>query len=371
MTILLFILILSILIVVHEAGHFLMARRLGVRVEEFALGFGPKLCSWSFRGTEFRLCAIPLGGYVKMAGDERDKCSGAKDEFFSKSPGHRALIALMGPAVNYALAYVCFVAVFMIGFVDFDAAMKAMPAKIGKVSAGSPAEKAGMMPGDLVLRIDNVPVEGWSSLQQDIGSSGRGRQIDILVLRAGAQVPLRISPEVQTAKDIFGREHPVARIGVQPEQSAEIDQKYIERYDLPGALRRGLGELWSVTARTYQALGEMATGARSPKEGMTGLIGIFFIIKMAASMGLAFLLHIVGVISASLAIFNLLPLIPLDGGHLLLLGLEKLRSRPLSVRTDALVTRAGFALIIFLAAFVFYVDFERIGLIDKIMGFLK
>ena len=114
MIILLFIVILSILIVVHEAGHFLMARRVGVKVEQFSLGFGPKVCSMTFAGTQYCLCAVTLGGYVKMAGEERALCKGNSDEYFAKSPGHRALIVLMGPVVNYLLAYLCFVAVFMI-----------------------------------------------------------------------------------------------------------------------------------------------------------------------------------------------------------------------------------------------------------------
>ncbi|MBF0485242.1 MAG: site-2 protease family protein [Candidatus Omnitrophica bacterium] len=370
MTFLIFVLVLSILIIVHEAGHFLMARKLGVRVEEFALGFGPKIFSWKSGGTDYRLCAIPLGGYVKMAGDERDKCQGMTDEFFSKSPGHRALIALMGPVVNYALAYFCFVVVFMVGYVDLDASMKALPAKIGKVMAGSPAEKAGVKVGDTVVKIGTHAVAGWSVMQDEVMGSG-GKTLDMVVARGQEQVSLKVTPESQISKDIFGREHPVSRIGVQPDQSQEIDKAFVKRYGVRGAFKKAGQELWLVTAKTYSSLWEIVIGARSAKEGMTGLIGIFFIIKFAASVGFAFLLHIIGVISASLAIFNLLPLIPLDGGHLALLGLEKLRSRPLSPKAEDIITRVGFGLIIVLALFVFYVDFERIGLIDKVIHFFK
>ena len=124
-----------------------------------------------------------------------------------------------------------------------------------------------------------------------------------------------------------------------------------------------------MTSRTYGALWDMITGQRSAKEGMTGLIGIFFIIKFAAAVGVSFLLHVVGVISASLAIFNLLPVIPLDGGHLALIALEKLRGKALSLKVEDVIARTGFALIIVLAVFVFYLDFERIGLIDKVFKF--
>ena len=366
MTILLFIIILSFLILVHEGGHFLTAKKLGVKVEEFSLGFGPKLYSRVIDGTDYRVCAIPLGGYVKMAGDERDKCKGAAEEYFSKPLGHRALIVLMGPVVNYFVAYLCFVVVFMVGFLDMDKAMKALPARIGNIMAGSPAAKAGIAPGDVVLRIDGKAIGNWDQMQTTIMAS-QGRSLEVVVGRSGAERSIAVRPETTAQKDLFGKTQSVSRIGVQPAEVKEFDKKNIERYALPGAMKRAAKELGRVTTQTYIALGQIVTGQKSAREGVTGLIGIFFIIKFAAGVGFAFLLHIVGVLSASLAIFNLLPLIPLDGGHLALIGLEKVRQRPLSAKTDEIIGKVGFALIITLAVFVFYLDFERIGLIDKVM----
>ena len=164
MSVILFIVVLSVLIVVHEGGHFLTAKKLGVKVEQFALGFGPKLFSWISGGTEYCLCAIPLGGYVKMAGDERAQCKGAGDEYFSKPAGHRSLIVLMGPVVNYVLAYLCFVLVFMLGFIDLEATQKRVPAVIGKVVAGSPAQKAGLMPGDHIQSADGHLFTNWTEM---------------------------------------------------------------------------------------------------------------------------------------------------------------------------------------------------------------
>lgn len=367
MTILLFIIILSVLIVVHELGHMLTAKKLGVRVEEFALGFGPKLFSRKIDGTDYRICAIPLGGYVKMAGDEREKCKGLGDEYFSKSCGYRALIILLGPVVNYILAYLCFVIVFMVGYLNMDKMMKEVPATIGRVMASSPAEKAGIKPGDTIWMINGKTISNWDEMQTAIEAS-QGKSMEVIVGRGGVdQVVMHVTPDVSSSKDIFGKSRPVGRIGVQAPDVKAIDQKYVERYGLFGALRRGAEELWSVTSLTYSALWKISIGRMSAKEGMTGLIGIFMIIKFAAGIGFAFLLHIVGVLSASLAIFNLLPLVPLDGGHLALIGLEKLRRRPLSVKVDELIGKVGFALIIALAVFVFYLDFERIGLIDRVM----
>lgn len=370
MTFLIFAFILGFLIVVHEAGHFWMARRKGVRVEEFAFGFGPKLWGFKKGATEYRICAIPLGGYVKMAGDERGTCKGSADEYFSKPPGHRALIILMGPAVNFLLAYLCFVIVFWIGAVDLDATSRAVPACVGKIMPASAALEAGFAAEDIILSIDGHTIANWAEMQDTVMSSG-GRVLDVVVTRAGQPVPLKVAPRMEKTRDLFGREHAVARIGIQPKAPDQASHLVVRRYGFLEGFVKGAGELRDVTVKTYAALWQIVSGQRSAKEGMTGLVGMFFIVKFAASIGFSFLLYIVGVISASLALFNILPIIPLDGGHLALLWLEKLRGRVLSPRTEDLVMKAGFALIIMLAVFVFYLDFERIGLIDRLRSLIK
>ena len=370
MIFLIFAFILGLLIVVHEAGHFIMARMLGVRVEEFAFGFGPKLWGWKNGDTEYRVCAIPLGGYVKMAGDERTNAKGAQDEFFSKPAGHRALIVLMGPVVNFILAYICFVVVFLIGSIDLDATSRAVPARIDKVMAGSAAQKAGLLSEDMILMIDGKKIANWTEMQDKVMAS-HGKTLDVVVDRSGREVSISVAPRLEKTHDIFGREHQVARIGIQPRQPDKADHLVVKRYGFLTSCVKGAQELGTITVKTYAALWEIVTGQRSAKEGVTGLIGIFFIVKFAATIGFSFLLHIIGVISASLAIFNVLPLVPLDGGHLAFLGLEKIRGRGLSVKTEDMIAKAGFALFIALALFVFYVDFERIGLIDKMISFFR
>jgi regulator of sigma E protease len=364
MPLIIFILILSILILVHEWGHFITARKCGVFVEQFALGFGPKLFGWMHNGTEFCLCAIPLGGFVKMAGDERDKCLGQSDEYFSKSPAQRALIILMGPVVNLVLAYICFWFVFKIGYVDMDASNQNVIPVIGQILEHSPAQQAGLKVDDRVLSINGRPIVHWSDLQDSISNS-TGKSLSFIVQRQNRDIALSIAPEQISNQDIFGRQHKTRRIGVGPMPITNAEGIIVTRYGFLMSFVKAGEELVKITLKTYEALYEMAIGARSPKEAM-GIIGMFFVIKFALTIGFSFVLHIVGIISASLAIFNLLPVIPLDGGHLFLIGLEKLRGRALSVKTDQMIAKAGFALIIMLAAFVFYSDFERIGLIDKI-----
>ncbi|MBI4309826.1 MAG: site-2 protease family protein [Candidatus Omnitrophica bacterium] len=364
-----FIIILSILILVHEWGHFITARKCGVKVEQFALGFGPKLWSRVHDGTEFCLCAIPLGGYVKMAGDDRAKCSGNPDEFFSKSVGARALIVLMGPVVNLVLAYVCFWLMCFIGYVDMDLSAKKVEPRLGQILSGSPAEKAGLQAGDKIIAVDGKPVAHWPDMQDHIMNS-TAPQLTVTFQRDGRAMARSIVPQEHKQKDIFGRVHRARRIGVGPARIKDSNEAVVVRYGFWESFPRAAKELAGITVKTYTALYEMLIGLRSPKEAM-GIVGMFFVIKFALSIGFSFVLHIVGVISASLAIFNLLPVIPLDGGHLFLLALEKIRGKALSMRAEQFIARLGFALIVALALFVFYVDFERIGLVDKIIHIFK
>ncbi len=369
MSLIIFLLILSILILVHEWGHFITAKKCGVKVEQFALGFGPKLFGWVHEGTEFCLCAIPLGGFVKMAGDERDKCLGSSDEYFTKSAGQRALIVLMGPVVNLILAYVCFWFVFMMGFVDMDLSSKRVVPIIGQVLVNSPAQQAGLKLGDRILKVNGAVIAHWTQLQDSITNS-TGNQLLLTVERAHHDIVLTVTPEETDNQDIFGRQHKTRRIGVGPMPINNAKDIVITRYGFFESFVKAGEELWDITVKTYGALYEMAIGARSPKEAM-GIIGMFFVIKFALTIGFSFVLHIVGIISASLAIFNLLPVIPLDGGHLFLIGLEKLRGKALSMKTDQFISKAGFTLIIMLALFVFYSDFERVGWIDQMVKLFK
>ena len=369
MSLIIFVFILSILILVHEWGHFITARKCGVKVEQFALGFGPKLFGWKHDGTEFCLCAIPLGGFVKMAGDERDKCLGGSDEYFAKPAGQRALIILMGPVVNLILAYVCFCFVFMLGFVDMDLSSQNVIPIIGQVLEHSPAQQAGLKLGDRILSINGHPIAHWSELQ-DLITNSTGNRLILTIERANQEMAVDITPEETDQQDIFGRQHKQRRIGVGPMPINNAKDIVVTRYGFFESFGKAGEELWDITVKTYGALYEMAIGARSPKEAM-GIVGMFVVIKFALTIGFAFVLHIMGIISASLAIFNLLPMIPLDGGHLFFIGLEKLRGKALSMKTDQFIAKAGFTLIIMLALFVFYSDFERIGLIDKMVKLFK
>ncbi len=369
MTLIVFLIILSILILVHEWGHFITAKKCGVKVEQFALGFGPKLWSKFWQGTEFCLCLIPLGGYVKMAGDERSRVTGSKEEFLSQPVLNKFLIVVMGPVVNLVFAYFCFWGVFMLGKVDLDATAKRVPAVVGQVMANSPAQKGGLQAGDKVITINEKLVKHWPDLQ-DYVSQSQTSQLHFVIERKGNQESLNITPQEDAQKDIFGREHKTRKIGVAPLKIQDSKDFVITRYGPIASLKQAALELGDISVKTYVALYEMLIGLRSPKEAM-GIVGMFVVIKFALSISFSFLLNIVGVISASLALFNLLPIIPLDGGHLLMFLIEKLRGKALSQKVDEFIAKVGISLIIALALFVFYVDFERIGLIDHFIKLFK
>ncbi len=353
MSLLIFLTVLSVLVVVHEWGHFITAKSLGVRVEKFSLGFGPKLLSRVHDGTEFMLCAIPLGGYVKMAGDERTNCKGEKDEYYAQPPGHRALIVVMGPVVNYILAYLCFCVVFIFGY-------PTLASKVGEVVSGYPAQISDLKKGDTIIRIDSVNIQSWEDIQKYIVTS-RNEQLNFTILRDGQKISKVITPRHEVITNIFGQKENIRMVGIKPE-----DEIVVLKFGFVESIVKAFTNLVEITTTTYKALYRMATGAMSPKDTMTGPLGIYDIIKKAAAMGFFYLLYVVGIISASLAIFNLLPFPVLDGGHIFFLTIEKIRGKNFSPQTDEVVSKIGFSLIICLALFVFYADFERFGWIDKI-----
>ena len=363
MSVVIFIIVLSILILVHEWGHFVTAKSVGVKVERFSLGFGPKLFSFVREGTEFMVCAVPLGGYVKMAGDERSSCKGGVEEYYSHSVGHRALIVIMGPVVNYILAYLCLCLVFILGY-------PTLSPNIGDLKPNYPAQMAGLQKGDTIVQIGSKKIQSWEDVQKSISTSNEA-QLNLSVLRDGQKIEKTIAPREDFLQNVFGQKEKVRVIGIVPEEKIVI-----LKYGFVESIVKSFHHLSDVTVTTYKALYRMVTGAVPFKDltgptGPTGLIGLFFIIQKASELGFTYLLYVVGVISASLAIFNILPLPVLDGGHLFLLGIEKLRRKSLPANIDDIISRVGISFILCLAFFVFYVDFVRYGWIDKIVGVWK
>jgi len=358
MSLLVFIAILSILIIVHEWGHFITAKSLGVKVEKFSVGFGPKLFSTTKDGTEFMVCAIPMGGYVKMSGDERSNCKGTPDEFYAHPVWHRALIVLMGPIINFVFAYLCFYAIFVTGF-------PMLSPTVGNVMEGYPAMTAGLLEGDRILRINQKEINGWDELQETIVGSG-DESLLFGIERDGTEMTVPISPQQRVVKNIFGQEAKISIVGIQP--AGDIT---LLRYGVLESFVKAYQEVVKIVSMTLKAVYHVVAGSMPAKDAFAGPIRIFDVIKDAVTEGIAYLLYITAVISASLAIFNLFPVPVLDGGHLFFLLIEAVRRKPLPAKVEETLTKIGFSLLMCLMVFVLYNDFVEVGWLENIIGFFK
>lgn len=349
-----FIIVLSILVIVHEFGHFIVAKRTGVRVEKFSVGFGPEIFGFNRGGTRYLISIIPLGGYVKLAGEtQEDQIKGEKWEYLSRSVGERSKIIFAGPVLNYILAFFIFSVVFMMG-------NPSLTSKIGKLMAGYPAETAGIKAEDKILKINGKDVLYWDDVTKIIHTNKRN-ELNVTIQRGSSVMDIVVRPQSKQVNTIFGSKKNVSVIGIVPsEEVVYVKCGFFE------AFYKGAEKLITLTYITYRALWASITGAIPFKESVTGPIGIFYITGQAAKLGLVYLLQLMGVLSASLAIFNLLPLPVLDGGHILFLIIEKLRGRPLSLKAQDNITKVGLSLLVCLMLFVFYNDFIRFGIFEKI-----
>jgi regulator of sigma E protease len=324
-----------------------MAKKMGVRVEVFSFGFGPKIWFYKKGDTEYAISAIPIGGYVKMAGEEPGgELKGEEWEFCSKPIYKRFHIFIAGSAVNYILGFTLFCLIFMIG-------APIPTSRIGTVLKGYPAEKVGLKENDKIIDIDGQKVRYWEEVLNLIHNKDRGEEINLVIDRNGTVLNFTVQGKYEERKDIFGKPIAVTLIGIG--RSDEVD---FVKYNFFKSLKMGARTTWNITALTYRLLWGMVTGAVSIK-GAAGPIGIFAITGEAAQMGMPYLLWISALISVSLTIFNLLPIPPLDGGHILFLGIEKIKGGPVDRKIQEIVQQTGWILLITLLLIVSWNDIMR------------
>jgi len=346
-TFLITILIFSALIVIHEFGHFLAARQAGVRVEKFSIGFGPELLRINGKQTQFLICAFPLGGYVKMAGDSRGEHKGAKDEFLSQPVGVKMRIVFAGPLFNYLFAFVLFCLIFFLGFPYSDTI-------VGSVLEGYPAQAAGIETGDRITEVNSKPVNTWQEVV-DVVYDAEGKVI-LSIERANKQLVLEVPLKKEEILDNFGRKKNVSIMGI-----SASSQRKIVRYGFLDAIFQGGKTLLNLTFLIVKGFLFMILGIIPFKEAVAGPVGIFYITSEAAKVGLTAVLQLAAVLNVSLAVINLVPFPVLDGGHILFFLIEKIRGKPLKEKTEDILTRLGMGLLGVLIIFVFYNDIMRFG----------
>ncbi|MEJ2183129.1 MAG: RIP metalloprotease RseP [Nitrospirota bacterium] len=353
MTLLYAVILLGILIFVHELGHFLFAKVVGVKVEKFSLGFGPKLVGMKRGETEYMISAFPLGGYVKMLGEspgeeaERPLSEEDRRRAFNHQPvWKRFLIVFSGPVFNIVFAAVVFILLFMSG-------VPVLKSEVGEVMEGTPAAQAGLQKGDEIVSIDGTPITEWSGMSAVIQKSP-GKELALTVKRDGRTLTLTITPEKKTVKDIFGEPREVGLIGIRPSGA-----QYTKELSPPEAVVTGVQKTGEICVLTVVAIVKLIERV-VPAKTIGGPIFIFQLAGQTAERGALDFFTFMAVISINLGIINVLPIPVLDGGHLLFLGIEAVRRKPLSEKTIALAQKVGIVVLIMIMAFALYNDILRI-----------
>ena len=415
-----FIVALGVIIFVHEAGHLLMAKAFGMRVLAFSLGFGKRIWGFTRGETEYKVSLIPLGGYVRLGGEDPGEVSDDPHDFMNAPRWQRILVYLAGPAMNVMLAILLIAGVLMVGIQV--PTLPEIPPIIGSVAEDSPAAKAGLLPGDEVLTTNGNEAQDWEDVHFAFITSPE-REVTLTLLRQGQQKVVSLVP-VKIPKYEFGfagafptvlpriaqvmENSPAEAAGFQPgDEIRSVDGQaiaqwqefvdYIEAHaglsvtvevlrerqptmlevvprdeggkgrigvahgyyqQLPpgAALVESVRYNWQITQQTLAVLGKIVTGQLAAKSALSGPIEIAALSGAAARTGLKHLVQLMGLISISIAILNLLPIPVLDGGQITILLIEGLRRKDLSLKAKERINQVGFVLIVMLMVVVLYFD---------------
>lgn len=354
-----FLAVLTVIVFVHEMGHYLVARWNGVAIQTFSIGFGPELIGRTDRlGTRWRISMIPLGGYVRFIGDMNAASapdpeaikSLPKEEasrlFFNKSVWQRIAVVAAGPAANVIFTFLVLYAL-LLGYGRYS-----LPATIQDVAGDGVAATAGLMPGDEVLSVDGYQVRGFEDFQRLVSTSPE-RPVTVIVDRLGMEMTFVMTPEATEITDRFGNTHRIGRIGVSRQSTIEDITLY-----RPGpveAIGMTFEEIRFIIDRTAAFLGDFFFG-RGDFEQIGGPVKVAKVSGEVATLGIVALINLTALLSLNIGIFNLLPIPMLDGGHLLFYFVEMLRGRPLSMRVQEIGFRFGLVIVLSLTIFTLVND---------------
>lgn len=362
-----FLIILTVLVFVHEFGHYLIARWNRVRVEVFSIGFGPEVFGWWDRaGTRWKFSAIPLGGYVKMFGDS-DASSGLpaaglarlapsdrEVSFHYKRLGQRAAIVAAGPGANFLFAVMLLAILFTTYGQPFT------PAEVGQVQPGSAAEQGGIHPGDVILSLDGSTVQRFEDVQQ-IVRLNPGVPMTIVVRRDGKEQTLHVTPSRTELTDRFGNHYQIGLLGI-----ARSGMEYVKRDPATAIVQAG-AETWDLSVSTLKALWQIIIGTRATDE-LGGPLRIAQMSGEVAQGGVVAVLWFMAVLSINLGLINLFPVPVLDGGHLLFYAAEAVRGKPLGQRAQEYGFRIGLALVLTLMVFATWNDLVHLRIVEFVKG---
>ena len=358
-----FLVVLSIVVFVHEFGHFLVARWCGVAVRTFSIGFGREICGFTDRkGTRWRVAWIPLGGYVKFVDDENAASQPSQDTlermtpeerrgaFQAKAVWQRAAVVFAGPAANFLLAIVIYAAV------NFTVGVHTIAPRIGEVKAGMPAAAAGFQPGDVIVSIDGDAIAGFEDVQRIIAGNG-DRKLHFGIDRGGQKLTLEVTPRVQEQSDNFGGTFRRGLIGITPSVKPEAIET--KRVGFLEAVGLGVRETYMDIAQTLQGIGDILT-RRQAADQMGGPILMAQVTAKVAGLGVEPMLRWIAFISANIGFLNLLPYPSSMAGIFCFTRIEAVRRRPLSRRMQEIGFQIGIALVLMLMVYVNMNDILRV-----------
>lgn len=330
-----FIIALGVLILVHEWGHFIVARWNGIFVEEFSIGFGPKLIAKKLGQTLYKISLLPLGGFVKMKGespeDQKEGEPPAPDSFAAKTIPQRLSVVLAGPAMNILLCFLLMPAALMVGVHEPD--LTDGPAIVGQVIPGSPASQAGVVAGDKITTVQGKPVTGWMSFVDSVQAAG---WLPLVLTLSRNEATVRVI--MMAGYDPASKRHV---IGIQRGDIAT----QLKRYGPLEAVQQGFAEGLGLTKMTFAIIKKLFTGELSYK-ALSGPLGIAKASSTVAKRGIGDFLHFMAFLSLQLGILNLLPIPVLDGGHVLFMGIEAILRKPLPAKIRGAAQLVGVALLL-------------------------
>ncbi|MGO1117490.1 RIP metalloprotease RseP [Rhodovibrionaceae bacterium A322] len=381
-----FLVILTVLVFVHEWGHYWVAKKCGVKIEAFSIGFGPEIFGrYDKSGTRWKFCAIPLGGYVKMFGDAdvtSRPAAGAQAEeqlepgqetgdwaggqsrpltdaeraqsFHHKNLGQRAAIVAAGPAVNFLFAMV-----LLTGYYAFVGQQTTLPV-IGQVVEGSAAERAGFLPGDKIIEINGNSIDRFEEIQRLV-QINLNETMAVVVDRDGQEVSFPATPDIVERQDRFGNTVKLARLGITASGTERVRLGFVT------SMGEAVVETYELSVGTLKAVGQIITGARGTEE-LGGPIRIAEMSGQVAELGLDTVIWFMAVLSVNLGLINLFPVPMLDGGHLLFYAIELVRGRPLGEKAQEIGFKIGMALVFSLIVFVTWNDLMRLPVFEFFSG---